>query len=135
MTPRGATNVSAARLWAVLSASALVMAWAGDARAGCAGRAHTAGEPVAAVAILSAEILGDESPWPPKPPGCTGAFCGKTDGPAGMDFTGGVDLRADSWACAAALAALDHGGGARLISPSDELRPTTSRDELVDPPR
>lgn len=88
-----------------------------------------------AVANFSAEILGDESPSPLKPPGCTGAFCERSDGPVGMDFTGGVDLRADSWAYGALLVALDRGGGARLISRSDAPLPATYRDDLIDPPR
>lgn len=136
MTPRRAgTSLFAARLWAVLSASALAFAWAADARASCGGLAHPTQDLGAALATFSPEILGDEAPAPLKPPGCTGAFCAKTDGPAGMDFTGGVDLRAESWACAAALVGLDHDAGARLVSRPDGLSPRTGGDDILDPPR
>ncbi|WP_337173969.1 hypothetical protein [Paludisphaera sp.] len=136
MTPRRARiSLFAAPVWAALSAATLAFAWSADARASCGGLAHPAEAVGVAASTFSAEIVGDEPTSPLKPPGCTGAFCARTDGPAGMDFTGGVDLRAESWACAPTPVDPGPDGGARLVARSDALSPGTGGDDLLDPPR
>ena len=136
MTPeRDGTSLLTIRLWAVLSASALALFWAGDARAGCGDLARAVSDAGTAVSSLSAEIVGGETPSPPMPSGCTGPSCKNGDRSANVDFSGRVDLRADSWACILLLIAPDPDGGARLIARSDAARPKTGRDDLIDPPR
>ncbi|OJW19184.1 MAG: hypothetical protein BGO49_11845 [Planctomycetales bacterium 71-10] len=135
MTPRRAkVPLLAPRLWAALSATALALAWGVDARAGCVGRSHPSEQVPSAVVNLSAEIFG-ESSAPLRPAGCTGAFCGKPSAPTGMDSSGGVDLRVESWACCTLPPSPDRDGGSRLIAESDDPSPATQRDALVEPPR
>lgn len=133
--PRNGTLLITVRLWAVLSVSALALAWAGDARAACGGLARASSEAGTAVLSLSAEIVGDESPAHETPSGCTGPFCRNDNGFDGIDHSSRVDLRADSWACILRFVAPDADGGARLIALSDAARPKINRDDLIDPPR
>lgn len=135
MTPRRAkASLLAPRLWAALAVTALALGWGADARAGCIGRAHAGQDAWAAVTSLSAEVVGEPS-IPLRPAGCTGAFCGKPAAPAGVDFSGGVDLRAESWACCTSSPLLDLDGGSRLIVESDDPALATRRDALIEPPR
>jgi len=129
------TSLYAARLCAALLVSTLAVAWAGEARAGCGGLARAAADAERTALSLSAEVLGDASASPMEPSGCSGAFCGKTDGFDDMDLAGGVQLRVDSWACVLLLISLDHDRGIRWISRSDAPRPRMGRNELLDPPR
>lgn len=135
MTPRRAgILLKADRPRAILAVAVLAIAWASDARAGCAGRAHSIADASATASLLSPEIVGD-APALPERSGCTGAFCSKPSGPSGVDVTTRIDLRADSWARVDLLAARDRDGGALLLSRSDVPRPRIGWDELVDPPR
>lgn len=136
MTPRRAKAcLFAPRWWAALSAAALALAWGADAQAGCAGRSHSPKPLAAAVASFSAEVLGEEPSTPLKPAGCTGAFCGKPASPAGMDFSAGVELRAESWACCTNPPRSDLEGGSLLAAESDDQPPASRRIALVEPPR
>lgn len=131
--PRAGACLFAPRIGATLLAMGLALAWAADAHAGCAGRAHRPEEARAAAAGLSAEVVGE--PAPMKPAGCTGAFCSRPSAPAGADVRGGVDLRAESWAFSSCLATPAVEVSGRIVAVSDDPLPPPLPDVPIDPPR
>ncbi|WP_165245184.1 hypothetical protein [Paludisphaera soli] len=137
---RAEASLFALRLGAFLAAWALALASPTNARAGCAGAAHRGDEHVTGPLGLSGEMLDAARPGSPegsplKPAGCTGAFCSKPFSTPGADFSGGVDLRVELWACVIDLDHLLGAGQDRPLFVSEDLRPVLRRDFIFHPPR
>ncbi len=137
---RAEASLFALRLGAFLAAWALALASPTDARAGCAGASHRGDSHAMDALGLSPEMLDAARPdssegAPLKPAGCTGAFCSRPFSTPGADFSGGVDLRVELWACVIDLDRLVGLGQDRPFLSSEDLRTILRRDFIFHPPR